>query len=114
MDKLKLIIAVALLGAGVAGFYYYADESLLMRVIGLLAVAAVALMVSYQTAIGRQSWAFVSDAQTEMKKVVWPTRKEAIQTTAIVVVMVFLVGLFLWALDSTLLWLVKMLTGQGV
>lgn len=113
MDKLKLIIAVALLGAGVAGFYYFADESLLMRVLGLLAVASVSLMIVYQTAVGRQSWGFVTDAQTEVKKVVWPTRKEAFQTTGIVLIMVLIAGLFLWALDSTLFWLVKLLTGQG-
>ncbi len=113
MDKVKLTIAVALMVAGVAGFYYFADQSLLMRVLGLLAVAGVSLAIAYQTAIGRKAWGFVADAQTEVKKVVWPTRKEALQTTGIVLVMVVLVAIFLWGLDSTLLWLVRMLTGQG-
>lgn len=113
MDKLKLTIAVALIAAGVVGFYYFADQSLLMRVLGLLAMIGVSLAIAYQTAVGQRTWGFVTDAQTEVKKVVWPTRKEALQTTAIVLVMVLIVALFLWALDSILLWLVRLLTGQG-
>ena len=113
MDKVKLTIAVALMAAGVAGFYYFADQSLLMRVLGLLAVAAVSVAIVYQTALGRKTWGFVTDAQTEVKKVVWPTRKETLQTTGIVLIVVFIVGVFLWLLDSSLLWAVGNLTGQG-
>jgi len=113
MDKVKLTIAFALLAGGVAGFYYFADQSLLMRVLGLLAVAGISIAIIYQTAIGQKAWGFVTDSQVEVKKVVWPTRKETLQTTGIVGVVVVLVGIFLWALDSTLLWLVKILTGQG-
>ncbi len=111
MDKVKLIIAVALMATGVAGFYYFADQSLLMRVLGLLAVAGVAIAIAYQTALGRRTWGFVTDAQTEVKKVVWPTRKETLQTTGIVLVVVFIVGVFLWILDSGLLWTAGKLTG---
>jgi len=113
MDKVKLTIAVALVASGVAGFYYFADQSLLMRVLGLLAVVAVSVAIAYQTALGQRTWGFVTDAQTEVKKVVWPTRKETLQTTGIVLVVVVIVGIFLWGLDSTLLWLVGILTGQG-
>ncbi len=113
MDKVKLTIAVALMAAGVAGFYYFADQSLLMRVLGLLAVAAVSVAIAYQTLLGQRTWGFVTDAQTEVKKVVWPTRKETLQTTGIVLIVVVIVGIFLWGLDSTLLWLVGILTGQG-
>ena len=114
MDKVKLTIAVAMLAAGVVGFYYFADQSLLLRVLGLLVVAGVSLAIAYQTAVGQRTWGFVTDAQTEVKKVVWPTRKEALQTTGIVLMMVLLVAIFLWGLDSLLLWLVKLLTGRGV
>jgi preprotein translocase subunit SecE len=113
MDKVKLTIAVALVAAGVAGFYYFGDQSLLMRVLGLLVVGGVALAIAYQTAVGQRTWGFVADAQTEVKKVVWPTRKEAIQTTFMVIVIVLVVAIFVWMLDSTLLWLVRLLTGQG-
>ena len=82
--------------------------------LGLLVVAGVSLAIAYQTAVGQRTWGFVTDAQTEVKKVVWPTRKEALQTTGIVLMMVLLVAIFLWGLDSLLLWLVKLLTGRGV
>jgi len=113
MDKVKLVVAAVVLGAGIGGFYYFGDESMLVRVLGLLAVVAISLGIAYQTATGRATWAFVTDAQTEVKKVVWPTRKETFQTTGIVLVMVVIVAIFLWALDSILLWLVRLLTGQG-
>jgi len=113
MDKVKLTIAVALLATGVAGFYYFADQSLLMRVLGLLVVASVSVAIAYQTVVGHRTWGFVTDAQTEVKKVVWPTRKETLQTTGIVLIVVVIVGIFLWGLDSTLMWLVSILTGQG-
>lgn len=112
MDKLKLIVAALLLGAGIGGFYYFGGHSLLVRVIGLLAMCGVSLAVVYQTAVGRTTWGFVTDAQTEVKKVVWPTRKEALQTTGVVMVVVMIVAVFLWLLDSSLMWLVGTLTGQ--
>lgn len=112
MDKVKLIVAALLLGAGIGAFYYFSDQSLLVRVLGLLMVAGLSVAIAYKTAIGHTTWGFVTDAQTEVKKVVWPTRKEALQTTGVVMVMVLVVAIFLWALDSTLMWLVGMLNGQ--
>ncbi len=112
MDKVKLAIATLLLAGGIAGFYWFEDQyGLLLRVVGLLVMAVVSLAVVYQTTVGRQTWAYVGDAKTEVRKVVWPTRKETVQTTLIVLVVVFLVALFLWALDSLLMWLMRLLTG---
>ncbi len=112
MDKVKLAIATLLLAGGIAGFYWFEDQyGLLLRVVGLLVMAVVSLAVVYQTTVGRQAWAYVGDAKTEVRKVVWPTRKETVQTTLIVLVVVFLVALFLWALDSLLMWLMRLLTG---
>lgn len=112
MDKVKLIVAALLLGAGIGAFYYFGDHSMLVRVLLLLVVGGVALAVAYQTTVGRTTWGFVTDAQTEVKKVVWPTRKEALQTTGVVAVMVLVMAIFLWLLDSSLMWLVGTLTGQ--
>jgi preprotein translocase subunit SecE len=112
MDKVKLIVAALLLGAGIGAFYYFGDHSTLVRVLVLLVLAGASLAVVYQTTVGRTTWGFVTDAQTEVKKVVWPTRKEALQTTGVVMVMVLVMAILLWALDSTLMWLVGMLTGQ--
>jgi len=112
MDKVKLIVAVLLLSAGIGAFYYFGDQIMPLRVLGLLVFAGVSLAVAYQTVVGRTAWGFVTEAQTEVKKVVWPTRKEALQTTGVVMVMVLVVAIFLWGVDSTLMWLVGMLTGQ--
>ena len=113
MDTVKLIVALLLLTAGVAGFYLYEEHSLLLRVLGLLGMAVVAVLVVLQTAVGRNVWKFAADARTEVRKVVWPTRQETIQTTLIGLFVVLLMGIFLWLVDMMLLWVVKTLTGQG-
>ncbi|MCP4488383.1 MAG: preprotein translocase subunit SecE [Gammaproteobacteria bacterium] len=102
LDTLKLITALSLLIAGVVGFYYFEDESQLLRVIGMLAIAAAALFIVSTTDIGRRSLGFVKDARVEVRKVVWPTRQETLQTTLAVLVMVVIVALMLWAIDSLL------------
>ena len=112
-DPAKWAGAFAILLGGVAGFYYWSDESLLLRVIGLLVLVAVALFVALQTEKGRAAWDFVRESHTEVRKVVWPTRKETMQTTMIVIAMVGLVAIILWILDGLLAWLVKWLLGTG-
>ncbi|HEC29677.1 MAG TPA: preprotein translocase subunit SecE [Gammaproteobacteria bacterium] len=112
-DIFKLLIALSLLVAGAVAFYIYSEYSLLMRVLALLGVAGVAVFIAMQTNQGRFAWAFVGGARTEVRKVIWPTRQETMQTTLIVIVMVVLVGIMLWIMDSFLLWAVRLLTGQG-
>ena len=112
-DLAKWIVAFAILASGIAGFYYWSDESLLWRVIGLLILTAAAVFVAGQTEKGRAAWDFVREAHTEVRKVVWPTRKETTQTTLIVIAMVGLVAIILWALDGLLAWLVRQLLGTG-
>ena len=112
-DLAKWIGAFVILGAGIAGFYYWSDESLLLRVIGLLLLSAAALFVAVQTDKGRAAWDFVRDSHTEVRKVIWPTRKETTQTTLIVIAMVGLVAVIMWILDGFLAWLVKLMLGTG-
>ena len=113
LDTLKLWAAILLMGAGIYGYYYFADVMVVLRVLGLLAVAAIAIGVVYQTGIGRQIVGFVSGAQNEVRRMVWPSRTETLQTTMAVVFIVLLVGVFLWLLDMVLLRAVQFLTGQG-
>lgn len=108
-DTVKLICALLALIAGVSGFYYFEDESQLLRVIGLLAVAATAFFIVSTTDIGRRGLGFVRDARVEVRKVVWPTRTETTQTTIAVLIMVFLVAIMLWLIDMTLGWGVRSL-----
>jgi preprotein translocase subunit SecE len=110
-DKLKIIVSLLLVAGSIGAFYYYGDQSLLMRVLGLLFALALVTYVMMQTTMGRGAWAFAQDAQIELKKVVWPTRKETIQTTLIVMGMVVVIAIFLWLLDMLLVWAVRSITG---
>ena len=112
-DGVKWLVAGAMLVAGIGAFHYFGDHSLLFRVIGLLVLIAAVAAVVLQTEKGRVGWEFVRDARTEVRKVVWPTRRETLQTTGIVIVMVGLVAVMLWMLDTFLGWLVRSLLGQG-
>ena len=110
-DALKWVLVIALLTVGVVGNSIYAEQSLFYRVVGLLVLALIAGFVSLQTAKGKAFFVLFKEAKTEIRKVVWPTRQETAQTTAIVVVVVLLVGLMLWGLDSFLSWLVSGVIG---
>jgi len=112
-DALKWIVVAALAAGGIGAFYYYADHSLLLRVVGLLVVGGVALFVASTTASGRTALGFIRDARTEVRKVVWPTRKETVQTTLIVLAAVCVVALFLWGVDAVLAVAVRALLGRG-
>jgi len=113
LDTVKLGAALALLIASVVGFYYFADISKLARVLGLLAAVGVALAISLQTERGRTLASFVRESQTEVRKVVWPTRQETIQTTLVVMGVVIVVAIFLWLLDMMLGGIVSWGMGQG-
>ena len=112
-DTLKLGAALLLLAVAVVAFYRFDDQLLVLRVLGLLAVAGISIFIAAQSGIGRNIIGFIGGARTEVRKVVWPTRAETTQTTLAVMLMVILVGIFLWLLDMVLLWAIQMLTGQG-
>jgi preprotein translocase subunit SecE len=113
LDTVKLAVALALLCGAVFSFYWYADQSLLMRVLGLIGVAVVCVLITSQTALGRSTWTFIGNTRTEVRKVVWPTRAETTQTALAVLFVVLLMGVVLWLLDMFLLWAIRLLTGQG-
>ena len=113
LDTVKLAVALMLLGGAVFAFYWYADQSLLMRVLGLLGVAMVSILIASQTALGRSTWSFIGSTRTEVRKVVWPTRQETTQTAIAVFVFTLIMALFFWGLDFFLLWATRLLTGQG-
>ncbi len=113
LDKIKLLVAVGLIAAGIAGFYYYAEEALLYRVLGLLAVFILAFIVALQTTMGSNAWNYGRLSIIEVRKSVWPTRQETLQATLMVMVLVIIIGILLWLFDMLLLEIVQMLTGQG-
>lgn len=106
LDKVKIIASLLLLFAGIVGYYQLptlmgADVSILLRV-GLLLVSIVlAFVVAINSEYGASALAFAKGSRTELRKMIWPTRPETIQTTMIVLVLVVLVSLFLWLVDAT-------------
>ena len=104
-DKAKLGIAAALVVAALAGFYLLAKQGQLVQWGVLLVCLVAAVAVFFTAESGRQLLAFGRDAWKEVKKVVWPERKEAIQITAYVFGFVLIMALFLWLTDKTLEWL---------
>ena len=112
-DNIKLLAAGLLIAAGIAGFYLFADSPTVVRVLSVLAGVGAAVGVAWYTAVGQRFFAFSQESITEARKVVWPTRKETMQMTGVVVAFVIVMALFLWMVDGVLLWLVKLLMGRG-
>jgi preprotein translocase subunit SecE len=113
VDKIKMTVAVALVIAGVWGYYHFTDLAVVLRVLMVLGGLIGAGVVAWFTAPGRELFAFGQEARQEGGKVSWPTRKETVQTTAVVFAFVVIMALVLFAIDSTLAWLVKLVTGRG-
>ena len=103
-DKLRGALSVMLVVAALAAFYALAKQGPLMQWAALIVGLAVAVVVFLTSESGKQLVAFARDAVREVKKVVWPERKEAMQITAYVFVFVFAMALFLWLTDKTLEW----------
>jgi preprotein translocase subunit SecE len=111
MDTIKLLLAVVLLLSGIVLFYLLSEYSTLLRVLGLLVVSGIAVAVALQSAPGKRIWEFATASRTEVRKVVWPSRQETIQTTLIVFAMVLVMGIVLWLFDMLLLTIVRAVTG---
>ena len=113
LDAIRWLFVVLLFAVGIVGFYHFADHSLLLRVVSLLAVVGVAIFIASTTDKGRRTKEFIRETHLEVRKVVWPTKQETIQMTGVVLLMVVLVALIIWTLDTFLLWVVRMFTAQG-
>jgi preprotein translocase subunit SecE len=103
-DKMRLALAGALVIAALVAYYMLSGKGSLAQWGGLLLGLAAAIVVFFTSESGRQLIAFGRDAVREVKKVVWPERKEAMQITAYVFAFVVVMALFLWLTDKTLEW----------
>ena len=112
LDTAILWAAIAVLLVSIVGYYYFTNHSDLIRVLGMLAGAAIAVAIALQTSIGKTALAYVQGSRTELRRMVWPTRRETVQTTLMVVVVVLILAIFIWALDIVLAWGVQLLTGR--
>lgn len=104
-DKAKLAVAALLLLGGIVAFYLLGRSDLWVRVVALIVLVALAVALFFTSESGKQLIAFGKESVREVKKVVWPTRKEALQNTGYVFAFVFTMALFLWITDKTLEWL---------
>ena len=113
VDKLKISLAVACVVGGVAAYYYFAETALVLRVLMVMGGLVAAGGVAWLSAPGKEFFAFAQEAWQEAGRVSWPTRKETVQTTLIVFAFVVIMALILFSIDTTLAWIVKLLTGRG-
>jgi preprotein translocase subunit SecE len=113
LSWLRWLVVVALVVAGIVGNSILGDFPLLYRVVALLVLAAVALWVAVNTEQGASVWVILKESQTEVRKVVWPTRQETNQTTLIVVALVIVMAFILWGLDAFFGWLAFLILNIG-
>ena len=113
LDSFKLLLAIAVLISGIVGFYYYEAESQLYRVLGVVFAAMVAIAISSTTTLGKNIIGFGREARMEVRKVVWPTRQETVQTTFMVIVAVIIIGIFLWLIDMVLAEAIQLIPSSG-
>lgn len=113
LDKVKVILAIAIVVGGVAGYYIYESSPAVLRIGGVIFSLAIAIGVFVTTEPGRELWRFIQGSRIELRKVVWPNRQETTQTTLVIIFFVIIMGIFFWLLDMFLAWAARMLTGQG-
>lgn len=111
-DLFKWGFIVLLIVASLWANYHFSQVEWALRLAAWIVLSCAILAVASQTSFGRKSWLFIKQARGELRKVVWPTRQETVQTAFIVIGMVVLTSLILWGIDSILLWIVELLTGQ--
>lgn len=112
-DKIKLLVAFLLVAAGIFGFYALQDSAAVVRLASVLAGVALATGIAWTSQPGKRFFVFGRESVAEAKRVVWPTRKETLQTTGVVLLFAIVMALFLWAVDASLMMVVNMLMGRS-
>ena len=113
LDTVKLVAAAAILVGGIVAFYWLTAYPLAVRWVIVLASFGLGAFVALQSTQGRVFWQFVQGSRVELRKVVWPTRQETLQTALVVLIAITVMGIFFWILDWVLGAVTRALTGQG-
>ena len=113
MDKAKITFAFVCIALGVFGYYYFSESAMVLRILMVLAGLLAAAGVAWLSAPGKEFFAFAQESWQESGRVSWPTRKETVQTTMVVFAFVVVMALFLFAVDSTIAWVLTLITGRG-
>ena len=112
LDLIKLLLAAAALVGGLYAYYYYeADFAQAIRVLMVLGGTIAGIGIAMTSVQGNRLWHFIQGSRVEIRKVVWPTKQETMQTAVAVFVFTLVMMLFFWGLDSFLLWLIQRLVG---
>jgi preprotein translocase subunit SecE len=114
LETVKWVLVAIILIGTVIGNNIFSEESVLIRAVAVIIAAVIAGGIALQTSKGRDALEFASESKTEVRKVVWPTRQEAIQTTLIVLVVTAIMALVLWGLDGILVRVVAFITDVKV
>jgi preprotein translocase subunit SecE len=113
LDTIKLAAAALVAIGGFVGYYWFADASVLWRVLGVVAGLVLALVIASQSAQGKQAWEFIKGSQVEIRKVVWPDQQETLNTTLVVLVFTIVLAGFFFLVDFALLNFTQFVTGRG-
>lgn len=119
VDKFKWVLVLLLVVFVIWGNFYFSEPNRLyqanslVRIIAVVVLSLLALFLALTTLKGRSFLTFAKESRMELRKVVWPTRKEAVQTTLLIAVICMVVALFLWGLDSIIIKLVSLITSIG-
>lgn len=109
-DKWKWLLIISFIALGVWANNYYSQVAGAFRAIGWIVLSGLLFFLALKTRLGQLALSFMRDARTELRKVVWPTRQETVQTTLLLIAIVVLMALILWGLDALLFWMVGLLT----
>ena len=109
----KLVVASLLVIGGVAGYYVLANQANWLRWVAVAAGIVLAAVVIAFSKYGTALKQFMAESRVELRKIVWPNRQETGMTTLVVIVFLFIAGIFFWGLDLALAWATRALTGQG-
>ena len=112
INKLKLALVIIFIVMGIAGFIYMNESAMVIRVLSILAGLILAAITARYTTQGQDFFVFCKESIEETKKVVWPNRKETLQTSGVVFAFVIAMALFLWLIDAALMSLVKLMMNQ--
>jgi preprotein translocase subunit SecE len=110
-DVAKWLVTVVLFAVALVLNYYFSKIAMPVRIIGWIVIFAALLGLVAWTTQGRAAIEFLGEAKMELRKVVWPTSQETIQTTGLIIVMVVIFGLIMWGFDTLMLFLIGLLTG---
>lgn len=112
-DKIQIVVAVLVLVGGLVAFYMLSSQPMIARVGAMLGLFVLAGVIGWFSAPGREFATFAKESVDEAKKVVWPTRKEAMQSTGVIFVFVFIMAVFLWVVDWSLTFAISKFIGHG-